>query len=155
MYFVYLVSFANLKVYEDMTYICVYLFFKNSKQEAIAQRTQTFMPRGDCPAQKRAKEFFFRYLMSIQEEASQIRNIAKAISTFIIFVSFTVYDNPMSKNTVFFWTILPLLSSVHTWINICKRNIPRIQQIYVLMMKMIFFHIVMNTNTLVLFLHHY
>lgn len=57
MYFVYLVSFANLKVYEDMTYICVYLFFKNSKQEAIAQRTQTFMPRGDCPAQKREKNF--------------------------------------------------------------------------------------------------
>ena len=103
-YFMYLVSFANLKVYEDMTYICVYLFFKTSKIQSKKQLPKE--RKHSCPEvtarRKREKEFFFRYLMSIQEEASQIRNIAKAISTFIIFVSFTVYDNPMSKNTVFF-----------------------------------------------------
>ena len=65
MYFVYLVSFANLKVYEDMTYICVYLFFETSKiQESKKQLPKE--RKHSCPEvtarRKREKRIFLPLL---------------------------------------------------------------------------------------------
>ena len=64
MYFVYLVSFANLKVYEDMTYICVNLFFKTSKIQSKKQLPKE--RKHSCPEvtarRKREKRIFLPLL---------------------------------------------------------------------------------------------